>query len=65
LPDQYEEQRRGGESFGIGGAFIEANPAVSTPITGTNNTMMEDQFLLSSRGLEFRIRLPRRPRPST
>jgi hypothetical protein len=55
LPDQYQEQRRSGESFGIGGAFLEANSAVSTAINGTDNTMMEDQFLLASRGLEFQL----------
>jgi outer membrane protein assembly factor BamB len=55
LPDQYQEQRRGGESFGIGGAFFEANPALSTPINGTNNTMMEDQFALAAAGLEFQL----------
>lgn len=55
LPDQYEEQRRGGNAYGIGGAFSEQNSAVSTPLTAINNTMMENQFALRAAGLEFQL----------
>lgn len=55
LPDQYQEQRVGGGAYGMGGAFLEANTAVSTPLTAVNNTMMEDQFTLARLGLEFQL----------